>query len=1210
MAGLSLIRYLGYSGDPLVSGGAGTAIHVCGVGVRRLVTERSAAKEQTWMYDCFGISVLAVHPQNECFAICERSSALVVRLCSMEDGSSLAVLDNVGQVDVSCMAFTADGRSLVTVGALPEFTFHVWDWRKGETIVSGDAPAELKTVEAVEFHPHFSDQFTLHGGGMLFVCNVVTGSSGPELEFLQVLPPDDDTLFVSHTWTGKGQLFCTTSAGSLWQVDSSTCTIVGDPVTICKEDTVCRVLAAQRHLICYQTDGAVAWIGDETLVEGYRIKIALQKESSVVSVCLSEQTLFVGTSDGSVYDVEIRQAMPSGSFRDEEEPTALTVSDVDALTGEIQHDSHHRVSRLVASHVGSVNALCGIPAVGDVASGGQDGSLIIWDPLNGAARQFQRVGCAVTALAAHPEAPLLGVGDAHGTLKVVEVAASHLRCMLNERLGTRPIAGAAWNTPGSLLVVTLQEAMDVWLVSHESGTLAVMGFMRVPSSRPLLPTPAWVGVHALALGERGGCVFTLDDVPTTHISDELQILVAVRALRPPGGVSALAAFNGRVVVSGARDRATRVFQVAGAGWTSVVDVEGTAAVPEYGEAVALFADHASRVGVLAAYASAGSGSLVLVSGAADGAVFCRAGEGLIGAVGRRVFSVWDEGCIAACVTPLGEARSPDQTLVLASGRRGAIAVLSREVLPQVQHDASGAPSIATGLLDHLKEVTELVERTVLEQRAAADMEMANALNAARKNETRERVGAFKVELNVLLAANASTPDFKRLPRGDIVVDAALRERIVAEGNVRVANTQAQILRDNTVKELRAARIKTLAWDSMQVHGTELVAFQALHSVLNYPIRKQTEAELRTLERVRMARRIELHVDELGGGADAHVEFRMAVSAANDIERAEMVAGGGGGDGEDKGKEGLPSVGGEEPLDALMYPRTEANTRERKTAQLILLQDFVRAVKAKFNRDFDLFLSRKQQALGRIDEKVARLKEIAAERHAPDNHHTLMLGASEQPGKVLRVEEDEVAAEKWVSPQEMAEREAEARRLAAQSEGGGRVDRALDSMMGRSLNGQAVKGTLDQELDLPAHLCLKEDEEYSEEQLREVRAWEDEKKKLDAEKDAYLKTLDAEAKKLKADIQEEAARFDTSLHELAHTRLCTDYRVNGLELYQTKLVQAIANPSCRLHPLLCLPSPQLCPGHLVEHGSVYYLRAGYRAGGGRHCAQRCAKECGG
>jgi len=118
----------------------------------------------------------------------------------------------------------------------------------------------------------------------------------------------------------------------------------------------------------------------------------------------------------------------------------------------------------------------------------------------------------------------------------------------------------------------------------------------------------------------------------------------------------------------------------------------------------------------------------------------------------------------------------------------------------------------------------------------------------------------------------------------------------------------------------------------------------------------------------------------------------------------------------------------------------------------------------------------------------------------------------------------------------------------QAKGDDKVDRALAQMMGGSLAGETVEGKLDQELSFPVHLALKEGEEHTEEQLKELKEWEGEKKKLDLEKETYTKALEAEGKKLKADIHEESNKFDVSLLELSSIRLRTDYKVPYLCSY--------------------------------------------------------------
>ena len=45
----------------------------------------------------------------------------------------------------------------------------------------------------------------------------------------------------------------------------------------------------------------------------------------------------------------------------------------------------------------------------------------------------------------------------------------------------------------------------------------------------------------------------------------------------------------------------------------------------------------------------------------------------------------------------------------------------------------------------------------------------------------EQVRVLKVELDTLLDLNTRAPELERIDRGEIVVDAALRERIIATG---------------------------------------------------------------------------------------------------------------------------------------------------------------------------------------------------------------------------------------------------------------------------------------------------------------------------------------------------------------------------------------------------------------------------------------------
>lgn len=159
--------------------------------------------------------------------------------------------------------------------------------------------------------------------------------------------------------------------------------------------------------------------------------------------------------------------------------------------------------------------------------------------------------------------------------------------------------------------------------------------------------------------------------------------------------------------------------------------------------------------------------------------------------------------------------------------------------------------------------------------------------------------------------------------------------------------------------------------------------------------------------------------------------------------------------------------------------------------------------------------------------------------------------------MLVVEDGEIKVEKWISPAEIQAREEEERLQRAQAAGDDTADRALNQMMGGSLAGASAIGKLDQVMVKPDHLIPAEGEELLEEQAKELKEWEAQYKAFIADQEAYARTLDSEAKKLKSEMLEECKKFDEGLLDLAAARLENDYKVYELELYKIKLTQAIA-----------------------------------------------------
>lgn len=286
---------------------------------------------------------------------------------------------------------------------------------------------------------------------------------------------------------------------------------------------------------------------------------------------------------------------------------------------------------------------------------------------------------------------------------------------------------------------------------------------------------------------------------------------------------------------------------------------------------------------------------------------------------------------------------------------------------------------------------------------------------------------LKAGLDDLLQANEEAPEIERISREQIVLDKELRETIIQEGARRVAQTQTTIRKENMIKDLMAKRIKELAWDSMSVHGTELLAFTSGQICNNFPVRVPSKEELSTLEKVRMMRRIEMNLQKVmkkelaesnsvidlaiaDTSAGGEAAFAVAQKAAEGELQSETLI------------DDVDEVWRNHQEDPCMYHRFEVSCRERKTSQILMLEDCIRRAKTRFNFLFDDFKKRKITTLGKIEEKNARIAEIQEELMSKDDLFDVILGNSEQPEHVLLVEDEEVKVEKWVSLEERKRRE--------------------------------------------------------------------------------------------------------------------------------------------------------------------------------------------
>jgi len=450
---------------------------------------------------------------------------------------------------------------------------------------------------------------------------------------------------------------------------------------------------------------------------------------------------------------------------------------------------------------------------------------------------------------------------------------------------------------------------------------------------------------------------------------------------------------------------------------------------------------------------------------------------------------------------------------------------------------------------------------------------------AERGEAVQKIGGQLAELKEtferMLEHNKTCPDIEKLDRNELTIDLAEKARMVALADSQARHVSMTIQRENALRELRAKKIKESCNDSMD---TALLALVPLDStaplglkIRSYPVAKLSEAEEARLKRIRFMRRLEMQEQALSrdhglptntaAGPDglrmSHAEMQR-VMAEHGGKSAPTAVGGGTAltkdeDGDEEAEvevEAGVAVVKKSGDELLLYDALALSTREQRLNQIELQRNRIRGFKGNFNEKLKGSIKDKSSVIDKLDEKKSRLAEIkeacalflfattSAEKLQVDDRY--VLAPSEEEGSQLKVSDAEITAPKYLSATERAAKEAEeaeerARQAAAGSDDA--VGRALNDMMFGTLEARKQDDHNIFE-DQPVFFDTPI-EQLNDDQIKMIREYEKKLKNAAEEEDKQRKTMEAEAKKIKTDMQLLITEFhvrlaDLSDHKVHHT----------------------------------------------------------------------------
>ena len=462
----------------------------------------------------------------------------------------------------------------------------------------------------------------------------------------------------------------------------------------------------------------------------------------------------------------------------------------------------------------------------------------------------------------------------------------------------------------------------------------------------------------------------------------------------------------------------------------------------------------------------------------------------------------------------------------------------------------------------------------------------------------------------LLYDNNARTEIEQLPHKEFVVDVAGRDSLVAVNEASADKLRLEYNNMNMWNELTAARVRNTAWDSMDMHSRVILPivsenpFLAQHSM---PVRKYTAAESDRLDKVRRMRCIEIRAQETHAegitskmpSGKSRVAWSTAVQGSPEItswialdgarwpcedvvqmlndkeaqealdlaaskkapteqvddEEEEQILIADDDEEEEKVKETLD----ESDIFNLLYPPQSCRTQVQKRTQILLLKEVSRIVCIKFNTHFEKLVGEKEEVIGAVEAKNARISVILSELQQQEVLFEPKWKTVELAGSAVTVFDSELTSAVYESEKERQKRllvEEEARRREAEKSAENVQGRALMDMMNGVLS--VKKDMLSEDaLIRPEWMDEMDPKDMSELQLKELDEFDEKIRLIQEEQARYKKALELELKQLKQQSVDAIKSFDEKMVKMSKMKVLVKRELLTHELYISRLAFSMA-----------------------------------------------------
>jgi hypothetical protein len=244
---------------------------------------------------------------------------------------------------------------------------------------------------------------------------------------------------------------------------------------------------------------------------------------------------------------------------------------------------------------------------------------------------------------------------------------------------------------------------------------------------------------------------------------------------------------------------------------------------------------------------------------------------------------------------------------------------------------------------------------------------------------------------------------------------------------------------------------------------------------------------------------------------------------------------------------------------LLHAPQACRTQVQKRTQIILLKEVSRLIRSKFNTHFDKLVAAKEDVIGSIEAKNARITIILKELGVTETLFEPKWKIIELAGSAVTVYDDELVSPVFESERDRIKREAleeEARKREAEKDAENVQGRALMDMMNGVLN--VKKDMLSEDaLVRPAWMDEMDPKDMTELQLKELDEFDGKIRAIQEEQARYKTALETELKQLKQQSVDAIQSFDAKLVKMSKMKVLVQKELYAQELYVTRLSLSMA-----------------------------------------------------